>query len=133
MTRGWLILTVTLLVGFVLGVGAATKGPAFVAPYIPHSVMSGAGERIEGQVVRKQREGNRLLVKVATPQGPMLVTFTQKVGDLDVLLDPGDTIILITGGYATFVDDPGLDRVKGPAAARAAAPPPAGSPPPPTR
>jgi len=132
-TRGWLILTVTLLVGFVLGVGAATKGPAFVAPYIPHSVMSGAGERIEGQVVRKQREGNRLLVKVATPQGPMLVTFTQKVGDLDVLLDPGDTIILITGGYATFVDDPGLDRVKGPAAARAAAPPPAGSPPPPTR
>ena len=133
MTRGWLILTVTLLVGFVLGVGAATKGPAFVAPYIPHSVMSGAGERIEGQVVRKQREGNRLLVKVATPQGPMLVTFTQKVGDLDVLLDPGDTIILITGGYATFVDDPGLDRVKGPAAARAAAPPPASSPPPPTR
>jgi hypothetical protein len=132
-TRGWLILTVTLLVGFVLGVGAATKGPAFVAPYIPHSVMSGAGERIEGQVVRKQREGNRLLVKVATPQGPMLVTFTQKVGDLDVLLDPGDTIILITGGYATFVDDPGLDRVKGPAAARAAAPPPASSPPPPTR
>jgi hypothetical protein len=131
--RGWLILTVTLLVGFVLGVGAATKGPAFVAPYIPHSVMSGTGERIEGQVVRKQREGNRLLVKVATPQGPMLVTFTQKVGDLDVLLDPGDTIILITGGYATFVDDPGLDRVKGPAAARAAAPPPASSPPPPTR
>lgn len=133
MRKGWLILTVTLLVGFVLGVGAATKGPAFVAPYIPHSV-SGAGERLEGQVVRKQREGNRLLVKVSTAQGPMLVTFTQKVGDLDVLLDPGDTVVLITGGYATFVDDPGLDRVKGPAAARAAAPPPpAVSPSPPTR
>lgn len=133
MRKGWLILTVTLLVGFVLGVGAATKGPAFVAPYIPHSV-SGAGERLEGQVVRKQREGNRLLVKVSTAQGPMLVTFTQKVGDLDVLLDPGDTVILITAGYATFVDDPGLDRVKGPAAARAAAPPPpAVSPPPATR
>ncbi len=134
MRKGWLILTVTLLVGFVLGIGVATKGPALVAPYIPHAV-SGAGERIEGQVVRKQREGNRLLVKVTTAQGPMLVAFTQKVGDLDVLLDPGDTIILITGGYATFVDDPGLDRVKSPAAAARAAspPPPAASPSPPTR
>jgi hypothetical protein len=131
--KGWLILTVTLLVGFVLGIGVATRGLALVAPYIPHSV-SGGGERIEGQVVRKQREGNRLLVKVTTAQGPMLVAFTQKVGDLDVLLDPGDTVILITGGYATFVDDPGLERVKGPAAARAASPPtPAGGPPPPTR
>jgi len=110
--KGWLILIVTLAVGFVLGVGAAMRGPEFIAPYLPKSV-SGTGERLDGQVVRKQRDGNRLLVKVATAQGPMLVSFTQKAADLDVLLDPGDTVTFITKGYATFVDDPGVERVKG--------------------
>ena len=120
--KGWLILTVTLLVGFVLGVGAAMRGPEFVAPYLPRSV-SGSGDRLDGQVVRKQREGNRLLVKVTTTQGPMLVSFTQKAADLDVLLDPGDTVTFITKGYATFVDDPGVERVKG--SERTASSPPA--------
>jgi hypothetical protein len=120
--KGWLILTVTLLVGFVLGVGAAMRGPEFVAPYLPKSV-SRSGERLDGQVVRKQRDGNRLLVKVATAQGPMLVSFTQKAADLDVLLDPGDTVTFITKGYATFVDDPGVERVKG--SERTASSPPA--------
>jgi hypothetical protein len=73
--RGWLILSFTFGIGIVLGVGAMTKGPALVAPYLPKSI-SGQSERIDGEVVRKQREGNRLLVKVATAQGPMLVTFT---------------------------------------------------------
>ncbi len=41
----------------------------------------------------------------------MLVTFTQKVAELDLLLEPGDTVTLITTGYATFVEDPTLDRV----------------------
>ena len=109
-----MILIVTLAVGFALGVGAAMRGPAFLAPYLPKSV-SGATERLDGQVVRKQRDGNRLLVKVTTPQGPMLVSFTQKAADLDVLLDPGDTVTFVTsGGYATFVDDPAVDKVKGP-------------------
>lgn len=62
--------------------------------------------------MRKQREANRLLLKVGTAQGPMLVTFTQKVAELDLLLEPGDTVTLITTGYATFVEDPTLDRVQ---------------------
>ena len=90
-----MILIVTLAVGFVLGVGAAMRGPEFIAPYIPKSV-GGSGEHLDGQVVRKQRDGNRLLVKVTTTQGPMLVSFTQKAADLDVLLDPGDTVTFIT-------------------------------------
>jgi len=109
--RGWLILTVTLLTGVILGIGAATMGPALVAPYLPKSI-SGQGERIQGEVLRKQREANRLLLKVGTAQGPMLVTFTQKVAELDLLLEPGDTVTLLTPGYATFVDDPALDQVK---------------------
>jgi hypothetical protein len=53
----------------------------------------------------------------------MLVSFTQKAADLDVLLDPGDTVTFITKGYATFVDDPGVERVKG--SERTASSPPA--------
>lgn len=123
--RGWLILAFTLLTGVILGIGAMTMGPALVAPYLPKSI-SGQGERIQGEVLRKQREANRLLLKVGTTQGPMLVTFTQKVTELDLLLEPGDTVTLITSGYATFVDDPSLDRVQTPSGAGLApSPPPA--------
>src|SRR5438477_13151092 len=111
MTRGWLILVCIFLVGVVVGVGLANRGPALISPYLPKSA-SRPGEHIEGQVVRKQRDGNRLLVKITTAQGPMLVTFTQKVADLDVLLDPGDTVTLMIPGYATFVEDPVFERIK---------------------
>ena len=124
--RGWVVLTGALVIGILLGVGAMIKGPALVAPYLPKSI-SGQNERIEGEVVRKQREGNRLLVKVATAQGPMLVTFTQKVAELDLLLEPGDTVELITPGYATFVDDAILERVKRTAGAGVAPSPPSTS------
>jgi len=97
-------------------VGAATKGPALVAPYLPKAI-SGQHERIDGEVVRKQREGNRLLLKVGTVQGPMLVTFSQKVAELDLLLEPGDRVELLIPGYATFVEDPTLERVQRPAGA----------------
>ena len=125
-----MILLGTFLVGVAVGIGAANRGPTLIAPYLPKAV-SGVGNQIEGQVVRKQRDGNRLLVKIATAQGPMLVTFTQKAPDLDVLLDNGDTLTLVTPGYATFVDDPIVDHVK--AAGRAPAPPPPTPLPPPPR
>src|ERR1700730_11473265 len=114
--KGWLILSFTLAIGIALGVGAMTKGPELVAPYLPKSI-SGQSERIEGEVARKQREGYRLLVKVATAQGPMLVTFTQKVAELDLLLEPRDRVELLISGYAAFVEDPTLERVKRPAGA----------------
>ena len=125
-----MILLGTFLVGVAVGIGAAHRGPALIAPYLPKSV-SGVGGKIEGQVVRKQRDGNRLLVKITTAQGPMLVTFTQKAPDLDVLLDNGDTVTLVTPGYATFVDDPIVEHVK--AAGQTPSPPPPSSPQPSTR
>jgi hypothetical protein len=94
--RGWVILIGTFLVGLVVGVGVANRGSALIASYFPNSA-SGAGEHVEGQVVRKQREGNRLLVKVITSQGPMLVI----------------------PHYATFIEDPVFERIKAPAPAKA--------------
>ena len=118
--RGWFILVGTFLVGVVVGFAVANRGPAFIAPYFSKA-GSGSGEHIEGQVIRKQRDGNRLLVKITTAQGPMLVTFTQKVADLDVLLDPGDTVTLMIPGYATFIEDPVFERIKAPGPAKAPA------------
>ena len=92
--------------------GSAPR-PWICASSRPSASVSEAGKHIEGQVVRKQRDGNRLLVKISTAQGPMLVV-TQKVADLDVRLDSGDTVTLITSGYPTFVDDPVLERIKEP-------------------
>src|SRR5262249_18511244 len=129
--RGWVILLVTFLVGVAVGIGAANRGPALIAPYLPKAV-SGVGKEIEGEIVRKQRDGNRLLVKINTAQGPMLVTFTQKAPDLDVLLDTGDTVTLVTPGYATFVDDPIVERVKAARPTPSPLPPP-GSPQPSAR
>ena len=125
--RGWLILAATLLTGVVLGIGGATMGPVALAPYLPKS-MSGQGERMQAEVLRKQRDANRLLLKVGTAQGPMLVTFTQKVAELDLLLEPGDTLTLITTGYATFVEDPTIDRVQRPSGPGLAPSPPSDSP-----
>ena len=125
-----MILLGTFLIGVAVGIGAGNRGPALIAPYLPRAVR-GVGSQIEGQVVRKQRDGNRLLVKITTAQGPMLVTFTQKAPDLDVLLDNGDTVTLVTPGYATFVDDPIVEHVK--AAGRTPSPPPPSQPQPSTR
>ena len=61
----------------------------------------------------------------------MLVTFTQKAPDLDVLLDSGDTVTLVIPGYATFVDDPIVEHVK--AEGRTPSPPPPSPPQSPTR
>jgi hypothetical protein len=107
--RGWVILVATFLVGAAVGFGAASRGPGLIAPYLPKA-GGGSGEHIEGQVVRKQRDGNRLLVKITKDRcsSPSL----QKVADLDVLLDPGDTVTLMIPGYATFVEDPVFERIK---------------------
>jgi hypothetical protein len=105
--RGWLILICIFLVGAVVGIGLANKGPALIAAYLPKAV-SGPGEHIEGQVVRKQRDGNRLLVKISTAQGPMLVTFTQKVADLDVLLEDAYDVASRLTGLTYYCCHPGV-------------------------
>ena len=111
--RGWTILIVTLLVGAALGVAATVYVPGYVDPYLPKELRLRA-RVVEGQVIQKQRDGDRVLVKVQTDQGVILAAFTKRVAEIDLLVEPGATIALSLPNDQPVVDDPAIERVKRP-------------------
>lgn len=121
--KGGIILAVTLLTGMGLGVAGTLLLPPVAETYLPD--LLGRTPLVEGQVIKKQREPDRVLLKVQTDHGPVLATFTRKVAEIDLLVEQGDVILLRLPRDRTFVDDPGLERVK-----RVAPTPPVGGPPP---
>lgn len=70
-------------------------------------------------MVKKQGEPDRLLLKVQTEHGPVLATFTRKVAEIDLLVEPGDALVLRLPADRTFVEDPAMERVQQSAAATA--------------
>lgn len=109
--RRSLILPIIFLIGLVLGAAAALSVPGLARPYLPE-ILAGKRVTIEGEVARKQREPNRLLLKVHTAQGDLLAAFTKKVADIDLLVEPGDVVTLDAAGYAPFLEDPAIARVR---------------------
>jgi hypothetical protein len=118
--RGWTILGVTLLVGIGIGAVGSRQLPSLAETYLPDLLVH--PPLVEGRVVKKQREADRVLLKVQTEHGPVLATFTKKVAEIDLLVEPGDTLVLRLPAERTFVDDPVMDRVKQSAAATPASP-----------
>ncbi len=108
--RGWIILIVTLLVGAGLGVAGTIYVPARVDPYLPKELRL-KSRVVEGQVLQKQRDANRVLVKVQTGQGVILAAFTKRAAEIDLLVEPGATIELSLPSDAPVVDDPTIERV----------------------
>ena len=104
---------VTLLVGAALGVAATIYGPPAVDPYLPTQLRL-RSRVVEGQVLQKQREGNRVLVKIQTDQGVILAAFSKRVAEIDLLVEPGVTIALSLPDDQPVVDDPAIERVKRP-------------------
>jgi hypothetical protein len=94
-------------------------GPKYLAPYLPESVSfgGGSGQPVEGTVKGKLPRDDKLLITVSTPDGASLVTFTQKVEEISLLVDVGDHITLKMGKYEPFVMNPTIIRVdkEGPA------------------
>jgi len=101
----------SFLGGLVIGVVATLFAPKFVGPYLP-DIMGGNLDGIAGKVATKQREGNRLLLTILTPEGAILATFKNKVTEIDILVDAGDTISLARKDYRAFLEDPRIGRVR---------------------
>src|SRR5262245_42684025 len=111
--RGWVILIVTLLVGVALGVAGTIYVPPRVDPYLPRSLRL-QSRVVEGEVLQKQRDGNRVLVKVQTDQGVILAAFSKRVAEVDLLIEPGAIVALSLPNDAPVVDDPTIEHVKRP-------------------
>jgi hypothetical protein len=100
-----------LLIGLALGVAIVVMGPRVAGPYLP-AVLRGKAEVVEGEVVRKQREPDRLLITVVTPRGAILVTFKTKIPEVDLLVAEGDALTLGLERFEPFVEDPAIQSVR---------------------
>ena len=112
--KGTLILLVFLL-GIAIGVGGAMIAPDMAGPYLPYlpeSFSAKKTETVDGEVVRKVREGDHLLLTVQTSQGTVLATFRKKVAEIDLLVQQGDALTLNLSRYEPFVNDPAIERVR---------------------
>jgi hypothetical protein len=103
-----------LLVGLIAGAIGGVLGSSHLQTYLPAALGGGEGEAVEGTVVAKRLEGNRLLLTVDTPQGSVLATFRDKMSEIDLLVEEGDSLTLVLPKYEPFVEEAAIERVRKP-------------------
>lgn len=102
-----------LLVGLVLGVVGTLFLPPLVRPYLPEG-LRGSAVTVSGPVLAMQLEETsppRLLLTVQAEQGALLATFTERVAEINLLVDQGDSITLGVVRYEPFVENPSFEGV----------------------
>ena len=99
-----------LLIGIVLGTGLALVVTRVAGPYFSEAFSFGPG--MEGEVVDKQLEAERLLLRVSTEQGVLVAVFTENINEIDMLVERGDIVALSIDRYRPFVDNPGIESVQ---------------------
>ncbi len=104
------LLVFGMVIGLAIGIAGTILGPQLAGPYLPPAMKSGVS--VEGTVVAKQREPDRLLLTVRAEEGSTLVTFTKKVPEIDLLVEETDTIVLALRHYQPFIKDPEILRVE---------------------
>ncbi len=114
MMKIWLLL-ITFLVGVGLGLAAPSVAPKYLGAYFPKS-MTKSHAGVQGIVVRRQLEGDRLLLTISASEGALLATFKKKITEISLLIDEGDAVTLDVRTYAPFVHDPPIIKVKKPSA-----------------
>lgn len=102
-----------LLAGLVIGALGALFLPELLAPYLPDALRAG-GEELDGPVVAKRVEGDRLLLTVDTERGALLAVIRRRVPEIDLLVEEGDSVTLSVDRYAPLLEDPVLAAVRKP-------------------
>lgn len=105
--RGW----IWFLAGLAVGVAATILAPRYVAPHLPGALGGGRIE-VEGRVLEKQREEDRLLLTLDSERGAVLATFRERIPELNLLVSKGDRVTLSMNEFRPFVDRPRLVGVK---------------------
>lgn len=100
-----------LLVGVALGVAASLLVPRYVAPHLP-AALGGGLVTVDGTVLDKERDGQRLLLTLDSERGAMLATFRERVPEIDLLVGQGDRVTLAMPEFRPFVDGPRLVGVR---------------------
>jgi hypothetical protein len=101
---------VVLVVGIVIGVLGIQMGPDYLKTYLPGPVDPDSG--LEGKVVAKLPGEDRLLLTLSTPEGASLITFTEKVAEVGLLVDRGDLLTVGIHRYSPFITNPPIRRVR---------------------
>jgi len=107
--RRWL----WLLIGLVTGVGGTIAAPRFLGPYLPAGLLGGGDlEILSGPVLGEERSGGRLLLTIDTEPGALIASFTERVDEIALLVDPGDIVTIGVPDYEPFVENPDFEGVK---------------------
>jgi len=97
--------------GLVLGVAVAILAPKFLSPYMP-GLFGGERELLTGPVLAEQRDGDRLLLTIQTGSGALIASFSERVAEIDLLVEPGDTVTIAVDDYDPFVENPDVEGVR---------------------
>lgn len=98
------------LIGLVLGVLGTLFIPDLLAPYLPDSLQK-SEDTVAGLVTAKERQADKLLLTVDSPNGAVLATFSKKVAEISLLVDEGDSVTLAVRLLEPFVNDPTIRQV----------------------
>ncbi len=112
--------------GLILGIAGTIFIPGLVAPYVP-GLFGGEREILSGPVLAKERDGDRLLLTIDTEPGALIASFSERVAEIDLLVDRGDTVTIAVDDYDPFIEDPDFEGVRKATAEPQAATDPAGA------
>lgn len=106
-----LLYFLTFFIGLAVGVTVAFKSPNTIYPHLPGAI-TGKAKTIEGTVLKKELNGQSLLISIDTEKGALVASFSRKVRETDLLVDAGNTIHFVISEYEPFIRNPVITRIE---------------------
>lgn len=104
---------VALLFGVLVGVAGTLLVPRWLGPRLP--LRFRPGNRVEGRVLDKTLDGDRLLLTIQAGDDKYLSTFFERWKEVDFLVEPQDMVTLVVSGNDPFLENPPIEKVRRPA------------------